>query len=950
MQTTEDTVDEGTGETFTVSISGPAGGGGPAPSLDSSNTTVTTTITDDDAAPTGITLSASPNSLGEDDAATGTTITATMNGSTLPTDTLVTIGTLSGTATSGTDYTATTLGNITINGSLSTGTGSFTVTPTDDSIVEGDETIVVPGTTTVTGLTVTSATITLTDDNKTTSTPTDDKDSAELSISGPASNVAEGSDATFEVTLSAGVAKEVTVAWTATGNTDDYAPASGTVTFAANSAAGSTQDIDIAVTDDDLSEGEESFTVTLGTIGGDLSSQVSLKSGSSSATATIAESDPITVNVTGDTSVDEGDDATYTVSLSGGTPTADLTVSYATADGTATAGSDYTGIATTTLTFTSADHADKEVDVETIDDMRAEAEEDFTFTISNPLGGGATPTLGTASVTTTIGASDPTSPPVYDNLPGAGGDVDVWITVSPDSVNEGDGGKDFTVTATHDAGTAQTGEVEIALTLGGTADSSDYTAPASASVTIPANTMSGAMTLTLTMIDDDLSEGDETIFVGGHLAGSDVASGLITITDNDSPYLSITGPDSNVAEGDNASFTVALSKTVAADVTVAWSVISSGDTAVAADLPATSASGSVTFDASSAAGVTQTFTIPVTDDNLSEGEETFTVTLGEDTGDKADEVWVRSTAASATATIAASDPITVSISGPSTVDEGAETSDYTVSLSGGTPTADLTVNYATADGGGSNDDAKGGEDYIAKSATLTFTSADHADKTFTVQTTDDMLAENSEDFTVSISSPSGGGHPTPSLDTSSSVTTTIRDNDALLKSPYLPHGLDVDIRLSVTPTSVNEGAGSTDFTVTATHDGDPHNEDVTIQLALAAASTATAGSTGDYTVDTALASLTIPANAASDSGTLTLIINDDDIVEGDETIIVGGNSGDLVIQSAVITINDDEATYLSITGPDSNVAEGDSATFTVTPVQGCLQCSDGSVERRPGNG
>ena len=1300
VQTTEDTVDEGTGETFTVSISGPAGGGGAAPTLGTSS--VTTTITDDDAAPTGITLSADPNTLGEDDAATSVTVTATMNGSTLPTDTLVTIGTLSGTATSGTDYTATTLGNITINGSSSTGTGSFTVTPTDDEVVEGNETIVVPGTTTVTGLTVTSATITLTDDDKSTGDPgeEDDKDSAELSISGPASNVAEGSDATFTVTLSAAVAKEVQVAWSAplaadAAESSDLSDTSGTVTFAANSAAGATQSITITATEDDLSETAESFTVTLGTITSDLSSQVSLKSESSSATATIAESDPITVNVTGDTSVDEGDDATYTVSLSGGTPTADLTVSYATADGTATAGSDYTGIATTTLTFTSADHADKTVDVETIDDMRAEAEEDFTFTISNPLGGGATPTLGTASVTTTIGASDPTSPPVDDNLPGAGGDVDVWITVSPDSVNEGDGEKDFTVTATHDAGTAQTGEVEIALTLGGTADSSDYTAytaPASASVTIPANTMSGAMTLTLTMIDDDLSEGDETIFVGGHLAGSDVASGLITITDNDSPYLSITGPTADVTEGSNASFIVTLSKIVAADVTVAWSA--TAGTAQTSDYG--TASGTVTFAANSAAGATQTFTIPVTDDNLSEGEETFTVTLGEDTGDKADEVWVKSTAASATATIAESDPITVSIDGPSNVDEGDATSDYTVSLSGGTPTAnltvnyatadgtatagsdytaksgtltftsadhadktftvsttvdtvdesdetftvtisspsggggatptlgtslvsttitdddaaptgitlsaspdtlgeddgktsitvtatlnggttrteattvtigtlsgtatkdtdyavntalasiiipantasetgaleitptddevvegdetivvpgsttvtgltvtsaeitltddnkttstptddkdtaelsisgptlnvsegldatftvtlsaavaaevqvawsaplaadaaessdlsatsgtvtfaansaagatqsitigaedddlsegaesftvtlgaitsdlssqvslksgsssagatiaasdpitiaisgpatvnegnatsnytvslsggaptaDLTVNYATADGGGSNDDAKGGEDYIAKSATLAFTSADHADKTFTVQTTDDMLAENSEDFTVSISSPSGGGHPTPSLGTSSSVTTTIGDNDELLKSPSLPHGLDIDIRLSVEPTSVNEGAGSTDFTVTATHEGDPHNEDVTIQLALAAASTATAGSTGDYTVDTALASLTIPANAASDSGTLTLIINDDDIVEGDETIIVGGNSGDLVIQSAVITINDDEATYLSITGPDSNVVEGDSATFTVT--------------------
>ena len=57
------------------------------------------------------------------------------------------------------------------------------MTPVDDAVVEGDETIVVPGSTTdEVGLTVTSASITLTDDNKTTTTPTDDVDSAELSI------------------------------------------------------------------------------------------------------------------------------------------------------------------------------------------------------------------------------------------------------------------------------------------------------------------------------------------------------------------------------------------------------------------------------------------------------------------------------------------------------------------------------------------------------------------------------------------------------------------------------------------------------------------------------------------------------------------------------------------------------------------------------------------------
>ena len=91
---------------------------------------------------------------------------------------------------------------------------------------------------------------------------------------------------------------------------------------------------------------------------------------------------------------------------------------------------------------------------------------------------------------------------------------------------------------------------------------------------------------------------------------------------------------------------------------------------------------------------------------------------------------LKSGASSATATIAASDPITVNISGPSSVDEGDATTNYTVSLSpsGVTPTSDLTVSYATANG-----TATAGSDYTAKSGTLTFTNTAAGSQTFTVQ-------------------------------------------------------------------------------------------------------------------------------------------------------------------------------------------------------------------------
>ena len=925
VETTGDSIDEGTGETFTVTISGESGGGG---STSLGTSTVTTTITDDDDAPTGIALSVSPTTLGEDDAATSITVTATLQGgSTRPTDTVVTIGTLSGSATKDTDYEATTLANITIPANSSTGSGTFTVTPTDDAVVEGDETIIIPGTTTVSGLSVASATVTLTDDDKAT-TPPGDKDAATLSISGPTSNVSEGGNAEFTVTLSQAVSKEVKVAWTATGNTDDYSPDSGTVTFVANSTVGATQSITIAVTDDKLSETAESFTVTLGTITSDLSSQISLKSGSSSATATIAASDPITVNISGPSTVDEGDTTTvYTVSLSpdGVKPTADLTVSYGTSDGTATAGTDYTA-KSGTLTFTNTATGSQTFTVSTTEDTFDETDETFTVTISSPSGGGGpAPSLGTAkSVTTTITDDD-------NALTG------IALSASPATLGEDDAATSITVTATLQGGSTLPSDTVVTIgTLSGSATKdTDYTATSLASITIPANSMSGEDTLTITPTDDQVVESDETIIISGTTTVSlDVSDATITLNDHngtttgdpndeDKAELSISGPASNVAEGSDATFTVTLSKAVAAEVQVAWSAPLGTDAAAAADLGTTS--GTVTFVANSAAGATQTITITPTDDNLSETAESFTVTLGTITSTLSSQISLKNGASSAQATIAASDPITISISGPSTVDEGDTTTAYTVSLSpdGVTPTADLTVSYGT-----SNGTATAGTDYTAKSGTLTFTNTATGSQTFTVSTTEDTFDETDETFTVTISGPSGGGGATPTIGTAS-VTTTIEDDDNALTG----------IALSVSPSTLGEDDSATSITVTATLQGGstrPTDTVVTIGTLSGSATKDT-----DYTA-TSLASITIPANSTSGTGSITITPTDDAVVEGDETIIISGTTTvSLSVTSATVTLTDDNKTTttptddkdgaeISISGPTSNVTEGSNAVFTVT--------------------
>ena len=80
--------------------------------------------------------------------------------------------------------------------------------------------------------------------------------------------------------------------------------------------------------------------------------------------------------------MDEGDTAQFVVTLAPASGK-QVTVSYATADGTAKASEDYTAASSTTLTF-APDETTKTVSVATTKDTRNEATEAFTMTLSGP--------------------------------------------------------------------------------------------------------------------------------------------------------------------------------------------------------------------------------------------------------------------------------------------------------------------------------------------------------------------------------------------------------------------------------------------------------------------------------------------------------------------------------------------------------------------------------------
>ena len=126
---------------------------------------VDVTVDDDETVSSGVTLTVSPDTVAEAAGATPITVTATLNGGTRDGATPVTVTVESGTATEDVDFAAVTAFTITIPANTGSRTGTFTLTPTPDTMDEPDETLGVGGTSTVAGFSVTGAAVTITDDD-----------------------------------------------------------------------------------------------------------------------------------------------------------------------------------------------------------------------------------------------------------------------------------------------------------------------------------------------------------------------------------------------------------------------------------------------------------------------------------------------------------------------------------------------------------------------------------------------------------------------------------------------------------------------------------------------------------------------------------------------------------------------------------------------------------------
>ena len=553
----------------------------------------------------------------------------------------------------------------------------------------------------------------------------------------------------FTVTMSLASSDAVTVSYQTQGGTatqgTDYEGTTSTVTF--SPLGDLTQAITVTITDDALDEENEDFTVTLSNV-------VNATIGDETAIGTIEDDDdpPVLSLTPADQSVSEdAGSMAFTVSLSA-VSAKTVTVSYATTNGTAESGKDYTATSGT-LTFAPGTTGPQTITVTIREDVLDEEDEDFTVTLSNASNATLSGDGQTLDAIGTIEDND--EPPVLS------------LTPADQSVSEDAGS--MTLTVSLSAVSAKTVTVDY-TTVNGTASApSDYTAT-SGTLTFAAGT-TGPQTITVTIKDDEDDEEEMEMFTvrlssasNATLSGGGQAT--VTIEDDDVPFvvLEFDVAFKAIYEGQTFDVTIDLinDKDPERTIVIPLTTLTPLDPKASAD-DYSGVPNSVTLNSSNRS---RTFTFRAIDDNIDEGDarrDYERVEIG--FGTLPDRVALTSgNRRTANMRILDNDEAKLSISDGS-AGESAGNMTFTVSMS--VPSSrEVTVNYATADA-----TATVGEDYEARSGTLTF-AAGTTSQTVTVPIKQDALDEEDETFTITLS-----GVSNATID-DNEATGTIADDDA----------------------------------------------------------------------------------------------------------------------------------------------------------------------------
>ncbi len=686
------------------------------------------------------------------------------------------------------------------------------------------------------------------------------------------------SNMTFTVSLSAASTQTVTMNYsvfegTAVPGTDYTVIPNGTLTFNPGQLS---QAISVPVVGNTLNEPNKTFFVNL-------SNPTNAVLARSQAVGTILNDDPMPTVSVANVSAVEGNSGSknfaFVFKLSAASNQL-VAVNYATADGTAVAGTDYKATSGT-VSFTPG-VTSVTVNVPVIGNTVNESDKTFFVNLSNPSNG----VMLTPQAVGTILNDDST------------------VSIANVSVSEGNSGVTpvvFTVSLSSPVPAGSAPVVVKYATAAGTAVAGKDFVAQSGSISIGPGQSSG--TITVLALGNTLNEPNKTFTVtltsatNALLPAGTKATGTIQ---NDDPLPSLSVSNVTAAEGNsgttNFTFTVSLSAASGQTVTVPYAT---ADGTAVAGTDYTATSGTLTFKPGTTA---LTVNVPVIGNTVSGPNKTFSLNLGSPTN-------ATIGTGQGTGTIVNDDPNPLlSISSVSAFEgnSGTTTFKFTVSLSAAIPTggAPATVQYATADG-----TALAGTDYGATSGTLTFNPG-VTSLTISVPVFGNTINESDKTFTINLSNPT---------------------NATLLVGQGLGTIRNDDSTVSVAAASAVQGSDVTGttplvFTVSLSSAVPANGAPVVVQYS-------TANGTAVAGVDYVAQSGSVSIGPGQSSGTVTVLVLGNPLNEPTKTFTLNLSSATnaLLPSGAKATgtiLNNNPAPALSI--GNVRVAEGNFGTTAIT--------------------
>jgi len=447
-------------------------------------------------------------------------------------------------------------------------------------------------------------------------------------------------NAVFTITLSTTLFRDwitsvdyTTVDGTATTADNDYTPRSGSVGFPIGDGSASLT-ISVPIAGDTRGEGNETFFVNLRNARTNPEGAVTIADGQGVCTIVDDDSAAVPALSLNDVSLIEGNtgtvDAVFVVSLSGAVGT-DVTVNFATADGTATVSDNDYSSRLGTVTFPAGDNSPKTIAVPVTADTTPESDETFFVNLASPVGATIADGQGLCTIvnddaaplpalsisdTRVLEGDDPNT-----NAPGTIAAFVVTLSASSNS--------DITVNYTTHDGLA-------------TVSDNDYI-PQSGTLRFPPNTT--RQIISIRTVGDTRSENfgeDEFFFVNlsdpvGAVIGD--GEGRCTIVEDENPIhlFTLSISDGLLLEGNsgakNMEFTVTVTPMRDGDdhgvISVSYST-SDGPSPAGAQSPSdySRTSGVLRFPRAESSS-TVTIAVPIIGDTLPEPDEIFYLNVGD---------------------------------------------------------------------------------------------------------------------------------------------------------------------------------------------------------------------------------------------------------------------------------------------------------------------------------